>query len=311
MRKIKKKTMRDIELCNDKSVIDYFRTLNSLSSKKTMNYNIKSFVQVILKFNPNFVWEELNDSVIGIAIDKLLQLQQSPTTINTKLCAIKGVAKRLWIEERLDGKIYQLIYSIKNVRGSRLAHGRMLSKQELKSIFDKLDKQDCLKQIRDAAIFAVMVGTGLRRGEVAKLLQENIYLSEKNPFIRVIGKGNKERQIPLPAFTQKYLKEWIELKDNPKKGFVFVQILKDETITNKGLSGCSIYNICENYVSALNMKKWTPHDLRRTCASMLIEKGFDMTSVRDYLGHASISTTQLYDKRSLNRLDDLAKNISI
>ena len=91
----------------------------------------------------------------------------------------------------------------------------------------------------------------------------------------------------------------------------FVQIRKDETVTEQGLTGCSIYNICNEYVEALGMKHWSPHDLRRTCASKLIDMGFALTSVRDYLGHSSISTTQLYDKSSSNRLNEIADKIKL
>lgn len=74
---------------------------------------------------------------------------------------------------------------------------RMLSDNEVKRLFEYVDNQDSLNQIRDSAIFSVMIGTGLRRGEVAKLTTLNLFLDEKIPFLRVIGKGNKERQLTL------------------------------------------------------------------------------------------------------------------
>ncbi len=299
------------QLCSDPAVSDYCHSLNSINSKKSMNYYIKSFVQTVIETTRGFnKWEQLTDTVINIAVDRMIEQQQAPSTINTKLCAVKGVAKRLWVHERLNPKTYQLICEVKNVKGSRIAHGRMLTKSETDKLFKFLGKQDSLKKIRDAAIFALMLGTGLRRAEVSKISIDGLFLECSKPFLRVIGKGNKERQVPLPKFALERLKEWIDCRGK-SKGYLFVRILKDEQITQQGLSGCSIYNICNAYASELGMKHWSPHDLRRTCASKLIDMGFALTSVRDYLGHASISTTQLYDKSSSNRLNELAENIKI
>lgn len=313
MRKSKKSTPQYMvtQLCTDTAVLDYFRSLNSINSQKSMGYYIKSFVKTALDCCSNFTsWEKLTDTVINIVIGKMLEEQQSPSTINTKLCAIKGVAKRLWVQERLDPKTYQLISEVKNVRGSRIAHGRMLSEYEIQKLFQFLGKQNSFKKVRDAAIFSVMIGTGLRRAEVSKLSMDGVFLDVEKPYLRVIGKGNKERQVPLPKFAIKRLKDWIECRGN-FKGRIFVQIRKDETVTEQGLTGCSIYNICNGYVEALGMKHWSPHDLRRTCASKLIDMGFALTSVRDYLGHSSISTTQLYDKSSSNRLNEIADKIKL
>lgn len=299
------------QLCSDPAVSDYCHSLNSINSKKSMSYFIKSFVQTVVDTTKCFnKWELLTDTVINIAVDRMIEQQQSPATINTKLCAIKGVAKRLWVQERITPKTFQLISEVKNVKGSRISHGRRLSKSETDKLFKFLGKQDSLKKIRDAAILALMLGTGLRRAEVSKLSIDGLYLDSNKPFLRVIGKGNKERQVPLPKFALERLKEWIDCRGK-ERGYLFVQILKDEQITQKGLSGCSIYNICNAYAKELGMKHWSPHDLRRTCASKLIDMGFALTSVRDYLGHSSISTTQLYDKSSSNRLNELAENIKI
>ena len=308
--KSKKKEFEDKikYLMNDQAFTDYQRTLNSMNSQQSVYYAVKSFVEYLLLVDDEFTWDCITDVVVNKAIAKMLNKQQAPTTINTKLCALKGVAIRLWVQGRIDGKEYQLISDIKNVRGSRLSHGRMLTDDEVEHLFDYVNSQNKLCQVRDAAIFAVMVGTGLRWAEVAKLSVDNLHLDESQPFMRVIGKGNKERQLPLPKLTQHYLKQWLDVKGT-KKGLLFVQILKNETITEKALSGCSIYNICQNYVKKANMKGWTPHDLRRTCASKIISMGADLTTARDFLGHTSIATTQLYDKRSLKRLEDVAKNI--
>ncbi|MGN0902266.1 MAG: tyrosine-type recombinase/integrase, partial [Succinivibrio sp.] len=170
MRNFKSSKQNIVEkLCSDIAVKDYLRSLNSVNSKKSMGYYIRTFVKNALTCSSFRTWENLTDTVINTVIDKMLEEQQSPSTINTKMCAVKGVAKRLWVEERIDPKNYQLICEVKNVRGSRLSHGRMLSESELQKLFKFLGKQDSLKKLRDAAILSLMIGTGLRRSEVSKL----------------------------------------------------------------------------------------------------------------------------------------------
>ena len=126
-----------------------------------------------------------------------------------------------------------MIRSIKAVRGSRLSKGRALSKQEIHTLFDKLTDEDTVRSRRDAAIFAVMTECGLRRAECAALLFENISADPQNPYLTVIGKGNKERVSMIPSEAFKILEEWIEYRGD-QAGFCFLQINKYGDILTSG-----------------------------------------------------------------------------
>ena len=82
---------------NDQAFKDYQRTLNSMNSQQSVYYAVKSFVEYLLLVDDEFTWDCITDVVVNKAIAKMLNKQQAPTTINTKLCALKGVAKRLWV----------------------------------------------------------------------------------------------------------------------------------------------------------------------------------------------------------------------
>jgi integrase/recombinase XerD len=146
--------------------------------------------------------------------------------------------------------------------------------------------------IRDKAILELMYGTGLRISETIGLKLENIYTREQ--FIRVRGKGNRERVIPLGEQARRYLEIYlneirpalVKKSDNP---FVFLN-RNGEKMTRQGL-----WKVIKGYGQKLGMaSRLTPHTLRHSFATHMVEKGADLRSVQMMLGHSSISTTEIY-----------------
>ncbi|MCK4835107.1 MAG: site-specific tyrosine recombinase XerD [Candidatus Aminicenantes bacterium] len=146
--------------------------------------------------------------------------------------------------------------------------------------------------IRNKAILELMYGTGLRISETTELKLENIYARES--FIRVMGKGNRERVIPLgdkaKNFLEIYLKEIRPtLLKNKNNTTVFLN-RRGEKLTRQGL-----WKIIKGYGRQLGIAStFTPHTLRHSFATHLMEKGADLRSVQMMLGHSSISTTEIY-----------------
>ena len=161
------------------------------------------------------------------------------------------------------------------------------------------------------AIFAIMYFCGLRRSEIASLRIENLSLDTKNPYIRLIGKGNKERIISIPPSALMRIARWLDMRA-ADHGILFTHISRYGEIDEKhAITGNLIYKICSESAFKAGIDNWSPHDARRTCASQLLESGVDIITVRDYLGHRSINTTQLYDKRSENRLQKVARKFDL
>jgi integrase/recombinase XerD len=131
-----------------------------------------------------------------------------------------------------------------------------------------------------------------------------------NDIIRIIGKGNKEREAFLTEKTKMHLNEWIEEVRGSEPGALFVRIYQDGSLASlfkesgepNCLSSQAIYFILKKKSEQLEMQAFTPHDFRRTLASTMLENGEDLSTVKDTLGHASISTTQRYDKRAKSRI---------
>jgi len=167
-----------------------------------------------------------------------------------------------------------------------------LNVQEIDLLIGAIDasKSDGM---RNKAIMEVLYGCGLRVSELTDLKISNIF--EETEFIRVVGKGNKERIVPIGATALKLLKiyrEEVRVHQNIKKGnedFVFLNRFGAK------LSRISIFNLIKSLAVAAGIRKSiSPHTLRHSFATHLIEGGADLRAIQEMLGHASITTTEIY-----------------
>ena len=158
--------------------------------------------------------------------------------------------------------------------------------------------------LRDAALLEVLYATGMRASEVVSLNLSDINLDVS--FIKCFGKGSKERIVPFNNTALKALKEYM---DNgrpmfPKKDKEALFIDKN----GKRLSRQGLWLITKKYVKATGVKsKTSPHTLRHSFATHLLERGADLRSVQEMLGHSDISTTQIYTSVSRERLKRMYK----
>ena len=159
---------------------------------------------------------------------------------------------------------------------------KLLNLPDIKKTFGK----------RDKAILELLYATGLRISELSHLKVENLYLNEN--FIRVLGKGNKERVIPFGEKAKKHLIYYLKnsrslLLKNKNSEFIFLN-RNGERISRQGL-----WKIIKQYGKKIGAHSIiTPHILRHSFATHLLEKGADLRSIQMMLGHSSISTTEIY-----------------
>ncbi|MBM3255762.1 MAG: site-specific tyrosine recombinase XerD [Candidatus Omnitrophica bacterium] len=154
--------------------------------------------------------------------------------------------------------------------------------------------------VRDRAILETFYATGMRASEVVNLKTDNVNL--EIGFLRCIGKGNKERVIPLGKKAIGSLKRYLEagrkhMLKNKQSEFIFLNR------SGKKISRQSLWKIIKRYAKEAKIKKpIRPHILRHSFATHLLERGADLRSVQEMLGHANISTTQIYTHISKDRL---------
>jgi integrase len=168
-----------------------------------------------------------------------------------------------------------------------------------------------LKAIRDQAILALMVGTGLRRAEVAALSWEQIQQRDGRwAIIDLVGKGNRVRSIGLPPWVKVALDRWAK-GAGVHSGRIFRALNKDGRLAGRvktrgghrsdgNLTPQAIYNVVAEHVVAAGYTKrrgepaLAAHDLRRTAAALALKGGADLRQIQQMLGHASITTTERY-----------------
>jgi integrase/recombinase XerC len=157
---------------------------------------------------------------------------------------------------------------------------------------------------RDKLIIEILFGTGMRLAELLGIKEQDVNLPDG--VVKVLGKRNKERLIPINTELKSLLKEYIDLKKNQNfdnNSFTLI-------VTNKGADAypVMIYLIVQKYLSNISTQnKRSPHVLRHTFATTLLDKGADLNSIKELLGHANLSATQIYTHNSVERLKSIYK----
>jgi integrase/recombinase XerC len=158
--------------------------------------------------------------------------------------------------------------------------------------------------LRDKLVIEMLFGTGMRLAEITGIKEVDIDLYEKT--VKVLGKRNKQRIIPLNTELVHLLKQYIEAKKSENFNNKSLTLL----VTNKGADAYPklIYLIVQKYLSHISTQnKKSPHVLRHTFATSLLNKGADLNAIKELLGHANLSATQIYTHNSVERLKSIYK----
>lgn len=248
--------------------------------------------------------ENINDTNRTIIVSYLLFMQRdgkASSSISRACASIKSFYQFLFRERYIkdDPTI--------NLDTPKLEHRlpRVLSIEEV----DRLLRQPKLNDplgFRDKTMLELLYATGMRVTELISLTVEDINLDMG--YVRCFGKGSKERILPVGSISIKYLKKYI--KD------VRCKLLKKNSTNilflnhrGKGLSRQGFWKIIKKYSKQANLsKKVTPHTLRHSFATHLLENGADLRAVQEMLGHADISTTQIYTHITRSKIKEVYDN---
>lgn len=224
----------------------------------------------------------------------------APRTVNRVLSALRGILKIAfktgWVPDS-GLRDYQIAITIESLPQRTLSeHGRALSEDELKRLFVACKVWTPLLEKRNAAILAALYASGVRRDEASKLNRDD-YDPDEGTLRVLKGKGGKFRLAPVVSKYQKYIVAWLDgRKDNLAPLFLRSRGSGNGPLDLR-LGPRGINKIIEEIRVAAKVKPFTPHDLRRTFATRLLERGADISIVAKIMGHESINTTAIYDKR--------------
>lgn len=273
-----------------KSFKNYLKLERSLSANSIDAYltDIDKLFQYLESTKKNTDLKEINSNDLKLFITWINELGMLPSTQARVISGLKSFFSFLLLELVIPADPTALLES---PRLSRKLPDT-LNIIEINQLIDAIDasKPDGM---RNKAILEVLYGCGLRVTELISLRISNMYY--ENEYIKVIGKGNKERIVPIGATALKFIKIYIEesrIHINIKKGF------EDYIFLNRGgtgLSRISVFTMIKTLALKAGIKKSiSPHTFRHSFATHLIEGGADLRAVQEMLGHSSITTTEIY-----------------
>lgn len=288
----------------------YLLSLNSVRSRQTMT----SFLNIVARILgagdlTACNWAALRRHHVLALTEMLRDAGLAVATVNTYLSALRGVAMEAWMLKQMSVEDYQHIRAVRSVRGSALPRGRALAREEIRALFAVCEADRSSKGVRDAALLAVILGCGLRRSEAVALSYVDILPGDR--ALKVLGKGNKERLAYVPAGTWERLALWTDQIRGEHPGPLFTRIRRHDFLTEERLTDQAVYHILQVRQREAGLEKCAPHDLRRTFATAMLDNGEDLITVKDAMGHASVTTTQKYDRRGEEKLRRARDNLNL
>jgi site-specific recombinase XerD len=228
------------------------------------------------------------------AIRSMLAEAYAPVTANRILSALRGVLKAAWRLDLMLADHYTRAADIDPVTGSTLPAGRALTSGEIAALMEACASDSTPAGARDAAMLALLRVGGLRRAEVCAL-----DLADYNPadgMLVIRGKRNKERTAYVANGAALALTDWLAVRgDDP--GPLFCPVNKGGKMIARRMFPEAVFNMLKKRGEQAGVKYFSPHDLRRTFAGDLLDAGADISTVQKLMGHASVTTTQRYDRR--------------
>jgi len=290
-------------------MIRYIETfLEYLEKEKNYSRNtIVSYEGDLLQFNTflsrhfgdtSFTPSMIDHVTIRLFLGELLEEKKSKRSIARKLASIRSFLKYLVRKEVLERNAGIYVATPK-------LHKKLPVFLDESAVNRMMDLPDTSTPdgLRDRAVLEVLYGTGIRMGELIQLKLESVDIVKN--VMKVVGKGNKQRIVPVGskarAAIQNYLMRRNELlgRGNAKESEARI------FLSNRGkpLYPRGVYNIVTKYIGRIaEIEKKSPHVLRHTFATHMLNRGADLRAVKELLGHESLSTTQLYTHVTIERL---------
>ena len=217
-------------------------------------------------------------------------------TVNRMLSALRGVLKAAWQLGQIETEDYHRALDFKSMKTSDLEPaGRSVAIDEVRTLLRAAASQEEPRSWRDQALFIAMFAGGLRRQETSAL--DTSRYDPATGALKVRGKRGKFRETYLAEGYRAWILPWFEFQKKRGCEPLFVRWDRDKGPTMKRLGRAGVDHVLGELVALSGVADLTPHDLRRTFATDLLENGADILMVQKLMGHADVKTTAIYDRR--------------
>lgn len=285
------------------SFLEYLKSERNYSVATVENYAIDlvQFETFFESLNEGITWEKVDASVVREWEVQLLDdKKMSAASVNRKLSALRSFYRYLLMVGKVEANPMLKIAGPKNK--SKLPV--FVREKEMESLFEIMNSDKSFKGLRDRLVILMFYLTGMRRAELLSLKDADVDFSLKQ--IKVTGKRNKQRIIPMGTELMDAVREYVS-----ERRASFAVCSESLFVNDDGLPltvGEVTRIVKDNLAKVTTSKKRTPHVLRHSFATALLNADADLPSIQKLLGHESLKTTEVYTHLSFEELKDAYKN---
>ena len=281
-----------------KNFLDYLTIEKRYSVHTTVSYknDLNQFNLYLSESYSGIEFQKVEMIHVRSYMVHLLESKLAKSTVARKVSSIKSLYKFMKKEQLISSSPIQLLETPK--LDSRLPV--FLKEEEVVNLFEEFKFEDSFSGKRDKMILYLFYQTGIRLSELIGIKNVDV----RNGELKVLGKRNKERIIPLSNNIQPLIDQYLNLKDDLgfKKKYFFV------TDNGNKLYEKFVYRKVNYYLSMVSSKqKKSPHILRHTFATHMLNNGADLNSIKEILGHENLSATQVYTHNTFQKLKSIHK----
>ena len=285
--------------------LNYLRYERNSSPQTVQTYEeaLEEFESYITIRDTGLSLEEVDSDIIRDWMESLMDKGNSASTINKKLSALRSFY-RFALKRKLVAR--DPAHCIDGPKKSKPLP-QFLREGEMDRLLDGLEWNDDYNNVRARTILLLFYETGLRRSELIGLNDQDVDFTTQQ--LKVTGKRNKQRIIPFGDELSIELQHYIDVR-NAEMGSVVVEVGRPLFLGDKGkrIAAHQVYGIVRKYLTAVtSLKKRSPHVLRHTFATAMLNNGAGLESIKSLLGHESVSTTEIYTHTTFEQLKRVYK----
>jgi len=272
-----------------------FEKRYSMHTVTAYQKDLLQFITFFQEYSPSKSWFDVSNKDIRAWISNIVEQGNTPKTANRKLSCLKSFYQYLNKKDIYQLNPAKLVTAPKNKKSLPL----FIKEKEINFLIDDIEFEDNFEGIRNYLIINIFYYTGMRLSELVYLKVEDIDIGESK--IKVLGKRNKERIIPLHNKLLSLITRYLEHRQSQLNGahctYLFI------TSKNKGIYPKLVYNIVNQSIGLVStISKKSPHVLRHTFATHMLNNGADLNAIKELLGHANLAATQIYTHNSFEKL---------